>query len=354
MKKFILTILSVSVFFIGLGSLADKAGAGFKSDERALEIIARARQAIGGETAIKNVRSMTIAGNAAQTFTIDGATRTEQGTLEINLQLPNQFSRMLRIGKEPDGANGEKIVREAHVLMIEKGDKTVLNSEAAEGKRKVFIMKKGDGDVSLKEGELPNGRKVLVDHELKVDASRFRQNELFRTTFALLLSAPEGVDAIYKYAGFETIDGRNCDVISVEDRSSAFKLFIDQSSHLPVMMSYRGAAPMLFRFHKNEMQDGGDARNVIINQDGTQSELDNKNVKVFARKLSSPEAVGEYQVRFSDFRSANGVQLPYRWTQTLNGQPDQTVDVVSYEINPADIANKFKGDRTLIRTRKAQ
>ena len=47
MKRFIVSILCVSVFFIGLGSLAEKAGARFKSDPRALEIIKQARQAIG-------------------------------------------------------------------------------------------------------------------------------------------------------------------------------------------------------------------------------------------------------------------------------------------------------------------
>lgn len=42
MKKFIFSILCVSVFFIGLGGLINQVGAKFKSDERALEIIKQA------------------------------------------------------------------------------------------------------------------------------------------------------------------------------------------------------------------------------------------------------------------------------------------------------------------------
>ena len=353
MKKFILTILAVSVFFIGLGSLVDKAGAKFKSDERALEVIAQARQAIGGETAVKNVRSMTIIGNAAQTFTIDGTARTEQGSLEINLQMPSQFSKMLKIGRESGGANGGKIERETHVFMTTKDDdKVVLNSDGTESRRKVFVVKKGDEDVLLKDGELPNGKRV-IERELKTDMSRFRQNELFRTTFALLLSAPEGLVATYKYAGVDTVDGKNCDVISVESsNSAAFKLFIDQSSHLPVMMSYQGAIPMIFKFNRDEMKNGSDTKNVIINKDGSQTDLDDKKVRILTR--TAPEEIAEHQVRFSDFRSVNGVQLPYKWTQTVNGQPDQNVDVVSYEINPANIADKFNGEKIMFRTKKAQ
>ncbi len=61
-------ILLVSTFFIGVGSLVDRAGATFKSDEKALELIRQSRAAIGGDAAINNVRSLTIAGTAAIFF----------------------------------------------------------------------------------------------------------------------------------------------------------------------------------------------------------------------------------------------------------------------------------------------
>jgi hypothetical protein len=50
------------------------------------------------------------------------------------------------------------------------------------------------------------------------------------------------------------------------------------------------------------------------------------------------------------------MQLPYKWTQTVGGQPDQNVDVMSYEINPANIAEKFQNmsSKTMLRTNKAQ
>ena len=53
MKSFIVSVLCVSVFFIGLGSLVDKVGATFKSDEKALELVRKARQAIGGDNAVR-------------------------------------------------------------------------------------------------------------------------------------------------------------------------------------------------------------------------------------------------------------------------------------------------------------
>ena len=110
------------------------------------------------------------------------------------------------------------------------------------------------------------------------------------------------------------------------------------------------------RVQKDEIENGnGQARNVIINEDGSRSEIKDSKVRVFARKLDAPEALGEFQVKFSDYRNVGGVQLPYKWTQTVGGQPNQTVDVVNYEINPANISEKFNQaqPKTLMRTRKS-
>ncbi|MDQ6786187.1 MAG: hypothetical protein M3033_05140 [Acidobacteriota bacterium] len=359
MKRFIVSILCVAVFFIGLGSLVDKVGAKFKSDERALAIIAQARQAIGGDAAIKNVRSMTIVGSAAQTFTIDGATRTEQGNLEIAFQLPGQFSKMLKIGKEVGDANGGAARHETRVFITTKDDdKTTTNVNGAEGSGKVFIVKKGDEEkVVSGENEIGAGdNKKIVRHAVAIDGSHMRQNELFRTTFALLLSAPEGLDANYDYAGEASVDGNNCDVILAQSGGSSFKLFIDQSSHLPLMMSYQGTIPMVFKFNKDELKtgDSGQAKNFLINKDGSQTPLNDGKVQIIARSLDTPEATAEYQVKFSDYRNVGGVQLPYKWTQTVGGQPDQNVDVVSYEINPPNIADKFNNQKVMVRMKKAQ
>lgn len=358
MKRFIVSILCVAIFFIGLGSLVDKVGAKFKSDERALAVIAQARQAIGGDEAIKNVRSMAITGNATQTFTIDGVPRTEQGNLEIAFQLPGQFNKMLKIGTQRDGANGELRKETKVFVMTKDADKNVLQDEAADAKRKVFVVKNdGEGKNILTDKEIADGNfKRIIKHDVLTDISRMRHNELFRTTFALLLSAPEGLDASYNYAGEASVDGNNCDVILAQSGGSSFKLFIDQSTHLPLMMSYQGAIPLVFNLRKEEVEAGGDGKmkNFIINPDGSQNEIKDGKVKIITRKLDAPEANAEYQVKFSDYRSVNGVQFPYKWTQTVNGQPDQNVDVVSYEINPANIADKFTNQRVLVRMKKPQ
>lgn len=370
MKRFILSILFAAVFFMGLGSLFEKTKANFKSDERALTLIRQAREAIGGDANINNVRSLTIVGKAAKTFELDGAANTETGDLEINLQLPNQLSKSLKIMRGDGAKTGEGtqlVEKNVDVVVMKKSDggepQAVVTETGGNGEnRKVFVVKKGEGDMNeivspdgkakVKIVTKPNedgnavfatedGKKIIVEKDVRVAHGEGlpRRNELFRTTLALLLSAPEGVDVSYTYGGEGSVDGSACDIVIAQTGGASYKLYLDKSSHLPRMLSYQGAKPMIFRFKKAE---------------GAPVE-EPKEVKVFTHKMDAPE-MAEFQVKFTDYRSVNGVQFPYRWEQTVAGKADETVDVTSYEINPANIADKFSkdGNKILIRTKKPE
>lgn len=103
MKKFTLMILCVSTFFIGLGSLVDKVGAKFKSDDKALALIKLARTAIGGDANINNIRSLTVTGKVEHTLNIDGVDKSQEGDFEINLALPDQYIKMMKLKIEDSG-----------------------------------------------------------------------------------------------------------------------------------------------------------------------------------------------------------------------------------------------------------
>jgi hypothetical protein len=72
---------------------------------------------------------------------------------------------------------------------------------------------------------------------------------------------------------------------------------------------------------------------------------------VFTRKVDAPE-MSEIQVRFADYRSVGGVQLPYKWTTSVGGQTSEVFDVTGYDLNPANIAEKFPNRKVLVRTPK--
>lgn len=143
MKRFIFSVLAVSVFCIGLGSLAERAGANFRSDERALAIIRDARQAIGGETALAAIRGMVITGQTTRTVKIDGVEKTLQGDTEIAIQLPDKLMKMIKIG-HGEGLTGDKLVqRQVDVVVV--GDKAKIDAPNGGEQLRKIVVKKPDG-----------------------------------------------------------------------------------------------------------------------------------------------------------------------------------------------------------------
>jgi hypothetical protein len=67
----------------------------------------------------------------------------------------------------------------------------------------------------------------------------------------------------------------------------------------------------------------------------------------------APETA-EFSVKFTDYRSVNGIQMPYRWTRSVAGVVDETFDITSYEVNPANIAEKFQHEKGMMRTAKPE
>lgn len=117
MKRFFLSILCVSIFFLCLGALVEKTGARFKSDERALDLVRKARVALGGDAALASVQSLRIVGQTTRTVKIDGVERQHQGDVEIAMQMPDKFMKMVKIGKD-DTARGDKQVVEHKMNVV--------------------------------------------------------------------------------------------------------------------------------------------------------------------------------------------------------------------------------------------
>lgn len=414
MKRFIFSTLCVAVFFAGLGAIVQTTGAKFKSDEKALEVIRRARVAIGGDAAIGQINSMVIKG---QTTRGEG---NETGDTEIALQLPDKMMKMIKIGSGDKSANGEQIIdKQIDVVVVgdakgqskvrvegfpvdpqgdSKGQMKVMVNEEDNGNGPVrrVVIKRPDGTtqeltgaeadkmIALHPGKPgENVKRIVIKkddgtiQELtgaeadKMIAARgdghatftskdgktfdvrlaggpdahhggMKQNELLRTTLSLLLTAPQGIDVEYTYGGETSIDGTSCDLVNASFGGATYKLFISRASSLPVAMTYTGhKMPQVMKFRTGEM----------LRADAPKD----KDTVVFTRKFDTVADTAEFTVKFTDYRSTGGVQLPYRWTTTVGDKTAETFDVTSYEVNPADIADRFNGkggQKVMIRTTK--
>ncbi|MGH9947452.1 MAG: hypothetical protein ACRD6X_09645 [Pyrinomonadaceae bacterium] len=370
MKRFITTVLSVAVLFIGLGAMIANVGARFKSDEKALEIIRAARVAIGGEAALREVKSLVIVGRATNTFKINGVDKSETGETEIALQLPDKMQKSVRIGDGNaigedreifitgksdgehvmfEGKDGEFTTSDGKKIVIKKGDNAEFTSEdgkkvivrsteksataTASGDAKVFVRKQSDGGTWKSEG----GDNHVFVRKNGDGGKGMKQNELLRTTLGLLLTAPDGMDVEYNYVGEGDVDGTAVNIVNASFGGASYKLFIGRGNNLPVAMSYTGhRMPMIVHFNKETPAP----KNV------------DKDVMIFRQHHDMAGKSSEVTVKFSDFRSTGGVQLPYKWTTVSDGQTTEVFDVTSYDLNPANIADRFKGQKVMMRMAK--
>ena len=375
MKKFITTIAFASLFFTGLGAIVEKAGASFKSDQKALEIVAKARQAIGGEAAIAQVQSMVIVGRSTHTIKIGETERTEQGETEIAMQFPDKLQKSVKIGDPSAAAGDGTVITERDVVVIRKvegaefkvdggngefttsdGKKIIVRraepgtGEVTETDGKTFVFKKGEEGNA--EFTTEDGKKVIVravpsgDFEWKARegaenhvihrAGGVRQNELLRIGLMLLVSAPQGMDVSYTFEGEGNVDGTQVNIVAASFAGSVYRMHIDKFTNLPVAIGYTGGPmPHIVRFNKGEAVET------------------EKDIVVFTGKMEGAvAATAETLVKLSDFRSTGGVQLPYRWTTTTGGRTTEVFDVTSFEVNPSNIAERFKDQKMILRMAK--
>jgi hypothetical protein len=181
---------------------------------------------------------------------------------------------------------------------------------------------------------------IVVEDDAVAEHAAHRQNELLRTTLSLLLTAPEGIDVSYTFVGESDVDGATCNVVNAEFGGSNVKLYLSKASSLPVMVSYQGHAIPNVMFFRT--QDPGATALAEPSKD---------KVVTFNHKIEGPD-LAEVQIRFADYRGVNGVQLPYKWTTSMGGQTSEVFDVTGYDVNPANIAEKFQDQKVFVRTKE--
>ena len=371
MKKFITATVGTAMFFLGVGVVIESATAGYKSDEKALEIIRKARTAIGGDAAIAEFKALVIKGQSSLTVSVDGADRLEQGETEIALQMPDKILKSVKIGKGEAG--------DAAIVNQEKFDVIIAtkDGEPAPGEAKKFVIRKMDGDPAgdakvfvrelkgdakivedveeiktedgkkftiVRKGDVPEGGlaskegNVIIDRKIGPGHEGVRHNEMLRTTLALLLTAPQGMDVSYTYGGDSSLEGTAVSLVTASFGGNSFKMYFDRSSYLPVAMSYSGhAAPVRFSVTKKA---------------GEPAAKGNADVVRFERRLAGTAEGVEHLVRFADYRTVNGVQLPHKWTTSIGGTVSEVFDVTAYDVNPSDIGERFKAQKVMVRMKK--
>jgi hypothetical protein len=287
----IVLLLSVSTEIFHNVEAQDAAG-------RANQLLDQARAAIGGEK-LRSLASLSATGGYRRIM----GEREMSGEIQFDLILPDKMMRTETMTPIP----GAEITR----IEAINGDRSWSDQQSSGMGGGMMIMRRPGGDS-------PQGQ------AMQTNAIRA---ELTRIAIGWLLSSPSSFPVEFSYAGeAEAPDGK-ADALGVKGPNGfSARLFLDQKTHLPLMLTYKGKKPRIM------MRTFTGPRN--------REEIEKEAKEAEAGAANQPEI--EYQIRFSEHRQVDGISLPHRLTRAIDGEVNEEWEISKFKINPSLKAEKFE------------
>jgi len=282
------------------------ASAVLADDSKAQEILKQARQAIGGEEQLQKIQSLEIKGQYRRVF----GERQMGGEREISILLPNKY-----------------LVEDA---MNAGGMSTALINTRALNGDKAWSGNSGGGGGMIFRIAGPSGQQASPE-QMEAMQRRIYNAEFSRYLLAMILTPPPSLAVEYKYAGESDVEDTKADVIDVSGPDNfSVRVFFDQKSHLPLLLSYRGPKPRVMTMTR---QAGGAAKPEDLKKAQEDAEK-----KVHAEAPPAPEEV-DFYIRLTDHKKVGGIMLPHKLTFLTESEVSEEFEISKYQLNP-----QFKGD----------
>ena len=150
----------------------------------------------------------------------------------------------------------------------------------------------------------------------------------------------------YTYAGeAESPDGK-ADVIDVKDADGfTARLFIDQQTHLPLMLTYQGpqrrvmtaGGPMTGRRRRR----AGAELVAADERRGPQEDERQTCRSRSSRCAAQPPTMVEYRLFFADWTDVDGIKFPMKLQRATGGTTDEEWTITKVKVNPKIDPKKF-------------
>lgn len=271
---------------------------------RAEKLRSQARAALGGDVRLDEVRSISASGTLRR-LSYEGD-QWEQGRVNIDILLPDKFMKT-QVMDLP--RNQGQIT---HSITVNR-DRAWVDTKASTSRTPIISY---DQDGS--EEERRKNERALRSH--------------FTTALlAWFLTVPTPSSVQYVYVGEAVAEDGQADVLDVRGADGfAMRLFLDKATHLPLMISYRQEVPRVKEDVSVKVVNG---RAQVTRKAQAENEAEEK----------EPELqYNEIELRYSNYRDVDGIQLPFRSTESQNGKVTEEWEMVDYKINPPLEPQKFQ------------
>ena len=277
------------------------------ADSRAQEVLKQAREAIGGEEKLQKVQGLQINGTYRRVF----GERQMGGDREISISLPNRY-----LVEDAMNAGGLST--------------SMINTRGLNGERAWSGSSGGGGGMFIRMAG-PGGQEATPE-QIEAGLRRAFNAEFSRYLLAMILTPPPSLAVEYKYAGESDVEDVQADVIDVSAPDNFnVRIFFDKTSHLPLLLSYRGPKPRVMTMTR---QGGG-----TVKPEDVKKHREEAVKKLQEETPAVPEEV-DFYVRLTDHKKVGGVMLPHKFTFLADNEVSEEFEISKYQMNP-----QFKADR---------
>jgi hypothetical protein len=267
-----------------------------QTDAKAEEVLEAARAALGGDKALARIQSVTATGASRRIM----GEREFSSDVTLDLLLPDKFKRTEEMSF---GQGGPSVTRVSAANGAEVWDDGTNRGGGA-------FMRFAPGGPSAGGAPGPGGAPREPTEE---ERQRFRQMQeqrikSERARYALIWFLKSNAPVTYTGVA-EAPDGK-ADVLEVKPEGAApMKLFVDQASHKPLMLTYEGVLP----------------RMMVHRRRPTPEEVE--------KTRAEPPQKATFEVHFTDYKEVDGVLLPHLISQSVNGNVGEEFTIEKYKLN---------------------
>jgi hypothetical protein len=300
------------------------------------QVMAQVRGALGGDK-LAAVRTLAGAGRATRT---GPGGNTMESDFEVALETPDRYrlrTALMAMGNmsiyRHTGFNGDQVIEEVDQPPNLTGGH-------------VFIRIGGPG------GPMDPAK---MTPEQKAEANRQRlastRRDYVRLALGMFGPSVPGRQLQFTYAGeAEAPDGK-ADVLDVKgDDEFAARLFVDASTHLPLMITWMDKEPLIIQAGPGGVTAG--TRTVVESGGGSHAgppaapqrsrEEIEKELEARRAEAEAKRRTVEFRVYYGDYKSVGGLKLPHRIQRAIDGKPTEEMLFDSYKVNGKIDPDTFK------------
>jgi hypothetical protein len=302
-------------------------------DAKATEVLATARKAIGGK---KLDRLTSLSVQAAAQRNVGNFQMTSD--LELLLGLPDKYVR--------SESSNSAMVSMSNTVGFNGGHpiKSVAPSGLPSGGG-MMIRMGGPGMVMGGSGEKPT-----PDQQAQLDKQLVRsaRQEISRLMLGWFATTHPSVAAQYSYSGeAESPDGKAFIIDAKTADGFAARLFIDEATRLPLMVTYQAPQPRTVTVGGPPPAGGGGRAEAAARPANAE---ERQRIEADAQRQiqqleAQPPAMVEYTLYFDDWREVDGIKFPHALRRGSAGTTMEEWTVSKVKVNPKIDPKKFDSEQ---------